>query len=124
MRIMISYQCDTLEEARAVIDAVAALGKEPHACSKQYMDSKQLLQNTLELVGVKPAAEDLPPRKNINPGEPTITKIGEKSKLYLLSELKGGARTLGYLDFFKYEEHLKLLWKRGEVRFDGESFYV
>ena len=117
MKTMISFQCDTLEEAQAVLTACAAIGKEPHACSKQYMDSK-------ELVGVKPAAEDLPPRKNVSPGEPSITKIGEKARAYLLNELKAGPRTTEYADFHKYDEHLKLLWKRGEVKFDGKEYYL
>lgn len=120
---MISFQCDTLDEARAVIDAVAAIGKEPHACSKQYMDSKQLLKNTLELVGAKPAGEDLPPRKNVSPGEPSITKIGTNAREHILNELKAGARTLEYFGI-KYVEHLKLLWKRGEINFDGTEYYV
>ena len=116
---MISFQCDTLDEARAVIDAVAALGKTPHACSKQYMDSKQLLKNTLELVGVKPAAEDLPPRKNVSPGEPSITKIGMNTEGALFGLLRAGGQPEA-----KYVEHMKLLWKRGKVKFDGEQYYV
>lgn len=120
MRTMISFQCDTLDEARAVIDAVAAIGKEPHACSKQYMDSKQLLKNTLELVGAKPAGEDLPPRKNVSPGEPSITKIGTATKKIILADLQVGEQ----LPRQKYDEHLKLLWKRGEVKFDGDEYYV
>ena len=113
MKTMISFQCDTLEEARAVIDAVAAIGKQPHACSKQYVEPE-------ELVGVKPAAEDIQPRKNINPGDPTITKIGSGTKDLILDALRQGQQ----MPRPKYDEHLKLLWKRGEVRFDGEEYYV
>lgn len=120
MKTMISFQCDTLEEAQAVLTACAAIGKEPHACSKQYMDSKQLLQNTLEQLGVAPAEEGAPARKNINPGEPTITKIGSGTKDVILGDLKAGKQ----LPRPKYDEYLKLLWKRGEIKFDGESFYV
>lgn len=119
MRTMISFQCDTLDEARAVIDAVAAIGKQPHACSKQYMDSKQLLKNTLELLDVKPAAEDLPPRKNVSPGEPSIAKIGVNTEGALFGVLRAGGQPEA-----KYAEHLKLLWKRGKVKFDGEEYYV
>ena len=120
---MISFQCDTTEEAIAVIEAVKAIGKEPHACSKKYFDSEELLQSTLRQVGVKPAEEE-PPRQNVSPGLPTISKIGEKAKTYLLNELKGGARTLEYADFHKYTEHLKLLWARGEIKFDGVEYYL
>jgi len=119
MKTMISFQCDTLEEAQAVLTACAAIGKEPHACSKQYMDSKQLLKNTLELVGVKPAAEDLPPRKNVSPGEPSITKIGMNTEGALFGVLSAGGQPEA-----RYAEHLKLLWKRGKVKFDGTEYYV
>lgn len=119
MRTMISFQCDTLDEARAVIDAVAAIGKEPHACSKQYMDSKQLLKNTLELVGAKPVGEDLPPRKNVSPGEPSITKIGTNTEGALFGVLRAGGQPEA-----KYTEHMKLLWKRGKVKFDGKEYYL
>ena len=118
MKTMISFQCDTIEEAQAVLEAAKALGKEPHACSKQYMDSKELLKNTLEQVGVTPTEGE--PRKNINPGEPTITKIGSGTRDVILADLKAGRQ----LPLPKYAEHLKLLWKRGEIKFDGEEYYV
>lgn len=121
MKTMISFQCDTLEEAQAVLTACAAIGKEPHACSKQYMDSKQLLKNTLELLDVKPAAEDIPQRKNISPGEPSITRLVMTGGpvVEIFDHLKRGEQPPE-----KYAEQMKLLWKRGEVRFDGEKFYV
>ena len=117
MKTMISFQCDTLDEARAVIDAVAAIGKSPHACSKQYVEPE-------EIVGGKPATEDTQTRKNVSPGPASIVKIGEKTKDYLLGELKTSPRTLEYADFHKYKEHLKLLWARQQVKFDGEEYYV
>lgn len=119
MKTMISFQCDTLEEAQAVLTACAAIGKEPHACSKQYMDSKQLLKNTLEQVGVKQTDEESPPRKNISPGEPSITKIGMNTEGALFGVLRAGGQPEA-----KYAEHLKLLWKRGKVKFDGEEYFV
>ena len=114
MKYMLSFQCDTHEEAQAVLAAVAAIGKEPHACSKQYMDSKELLKNTLEQVGVTPSE-----RKNISPGEPSITKIGVNTEGALFGVLRAGGQPEA-----KFAEHMKLLWKRGQVKFDGEQFYV
>ena len=114
MKYMLSFQCETHEEAQAVLAAVAAIGKEPHACSKQYMDSKELLKNTLEQVGVTPSE-----RKNVSPGEPSITKIGMNTEGALFGVLRAGGQPEA-----KYAEHLKLLWKRGKVKFDGEQFYV
>ena len=37
MKYMLSFQCDTHEEAQAVLAAVAAIGKEPMACSRPYV---------------------------------------------------------------------------------------
>lgn len=134
MKTMISFQCDTLDEARAVIDAVAALGKSPHACSKQYVDVKDLTQSAknditsaraqtleeLEREELNFRCVEVETRKNINPGDPTITKIGSSTKEVILDALRQGQQ----MPRPKYDEHLKLLWKRGEIRFDGENFYV
>lgn len=113
MRYMLSFQCVTHEEAQAVLAAVAAIGKEPMACSRQYVP-KELLKNTLEQVGVTPSE-----RKNVSPGEPSITKIGEKAKEHILNSLRAGAQPA-----IMYHDHLKLLWKRGEIKFDGEEYYL
>jgi hypothetical protein len=64
------------------------------------------------------------PRPNISPGEPAIGKIGGATREYLLNELKAGDRTTEYKDFHKFKEHLKLLWSRGEVKFDGDEYYL
>ena len=114
MKYMLSFQCDTHEEAQAVLAAVAAIGKEPHACSKQYMDSKELLKNTLEQVGVKPSE-----RENVSPGEPSITKIGVNTEGALFGVLRAGGQPEA-----KYAEHMKLLWTRGKVKFDGSTYYI
>ena len=114
MRYMLSFQCDTHEEAQAVLAAVAAIGKDPMACSKQYMDSKELLKNTLEQVGVTPSE-----RKNVSPGEPSITKIGVNTEGALFGVLRAGGQPEA-----KFAEHMKLLWKRGKVKFDGKEYYV
>ena len=114
MKFMISFQCDTVEEARAVVDAVAAIGKKPHACSKQYMDAKELLKNTLEQVGVKPSE-----RENVSPGTPSITKIGVNTEGALFGVLRAGGQPEA-----KYAEHMKLLWARGKVKYDGKEYYL
>jgi hypothetical protein len=58
-------------------------------------------------------------RKNISPGLSTITKIGSTTKAELLHILSCGAQPTA-----KYKEHMKLLWARDEVKFDGENWYV
>lgn len=124
MRYMLSFQCETEEEAQAVLSAVAGIGKQPHACSRQYLDSKQLLENTLDQLGVgKPAAESAEPtdekRKNISPGASSITKIGSKTKETIFGYLHAGQQPGN-----PYAEHMKLLWSRGEVKFDGTDYYL
>ena len=121
MRTMISFQCETLEEAHAVIEAVAAIGKKPHACSKQYLDSTELPKQTTEdeknanarqLLDVVKVA-----RKNVSPGLSTITKIGSNTLEQILGMVQDGNQPPE-----KYSEHLKLLWARGKVKFDGEYY--
>lgn len=121
MKTMISFQCDTLDEARAVIEAVAAIGKQPHACSKQYVEPEELIRNENAEFAKSRGFPHSPaePRKNISPGAPTITKIGGNTLAVVLGMLQDGNQPPE-----KYSEHLKLLWSRGKVKFDGEQFYV
>lgn len=112
MRYMLSFQCVTHEEAQAVLAAVAAIGKEPMACSRQYVPKEELQDR--EMIDKVPVA-----RKNVSPGEPSITKIGEKAKEHILNSLRAGAQPA-----IMYHDHLKLLWKRGEIKFDGEEYYL
>lgn len=131
MRTMISYQCETLEEAQAVLAAVDAIGKAPHACSKQYFEASEIgakvpgekVDNESLVEDAHPTPTPSPstiPRKNVSPGTPAITKIGSATADLILGELKRGRQPLST----KYTEHLKLLWKRGEVKFDGKEYYL
>ena len=118
MKYMLSFQCDTHEEAQAILAAVAAIGKEPMACSRQYVP-KEELQAQLN-TAAREAIDKIPvARKNVSPGEPSITKIGSGAKETIIHALNTGT-PLGD----RYTEHLKLLWARGEIKFDGEQFYV
>ena len=79
----------------------------------------------IKIDGVRPPAvviDDVPTspaRKNISPGEPSITKIGTDTRANILSDLRQGVQPAD-----KYAEHLKLLWKRGEVKYDGMYYFV
>lgn len=106
-KIMISFQCDTNEEATAILEAVAALGKEPHACSKRYVEPEEI--------------KDVPAeRKNISPGPSSITKIGSNTLEQILGMVQDGHQPPRP----KYDEHLKLLWSRSKVKYDGENYYL
>jgi hypothetical protein len=68
-----------------------------------------------------PSVEAAPKqRPNVNPGRSSISKIGTKTKDDLLREL--GLH--GILPGGKFEEHLKLLHNRGEVKYDGKEYYL
>lgn len=74
----------------------------------------------LDIESDKTAAEAPPaPRFNYNPGKSMITRIGTETKKELLSMLHGGVQPDA-----KWQEHLKLLWERGEVKFDGKEWYL
>lgn len=60
-----------------------------------------------------------PVRANVDPGKPSIGKIGSTTKEELLRTLQQEK-----IPHAKYSEHLKLLWSRGEIKFDGERYYV
>lgn len=59
------------------------------------------------------------PRRNINPGVSTITKIGSDTKAGILTSIADGCQP-----HKKFEEHCKLLWERGEIKFDGKEWWV
>jgi hypothetical protein len=65
------------------------------------------------------APEEATERVNVSPGKSSITKIGSATKEELLTQLRQGTQPQA-----KYLEHLKLLWERGEVKFDGEVWYL
>lgn len=68
-----------------------------------------------------PAPVELTPkeRSNVSPGVPLISKMGNATRDDLLTTLRAGG-TIPH----KFTEHLKLLWSRGEVKFDGQAFYL
>ena len=66
-----------------------------------------------------PNEEQIKPRPNVPPGVATISKIGSGTKEELLKMLGQGIQPPA-----KYREHLKLLWERGEVKFDGKEFWL
>lgn len=84
-------------------------------------DNAPPLQEVAATVGavLKQEVEKVVDRPNVSPGVPAITKIGSESKINILHNLKNGIQPGA-----KYAEHAKLLWSRGEVKFDGEAYYL
>lgn len=58
-------------------------------------------------------------RKNVSPGASGIGKIGQSTKDTLINMLTAGMQPAE-----KMSEHMKLLWSRGEVKFDGKEYYL
>lgn len=65
------------------------------------------------------APQGKPTRRNINPGVSAITRIGGPTRVQVLGYLDSGMQPPA-----KFEEHCKLLWERGEVKFDGQEYYL
>lgn len=59
-------------------------------------------------------------RPNVSPGTSSITKIGAGTRSALLTRLA----EQGVAKNDKSCEHLKLLWSRGDVKFDGKEYYL
>jgi hypothetical protein len=63
--------------------------------------------------------EEAVERKNVSPGNPTIGKIGTATTDELIAILNGGKQPPK-----NRSEHMKLLWKRGLVKYDGKEYYL
>lgn len=108
-----------LEQLRAAPDSVLA---DAMLAFNEIRDKVVMVRKMSE----RPAAplEEANPapavtRSNVPPGVATISKIGSNTKEELFKMLGQGVQPPA-----KYREHLKLLWERGEVKFDGEEWYV
>lgn len=112
MRIMISYQVDTVDEAKEVMAAVENRGK--LTTFRVQDDPAKVLSAFDQATEVKVVE-----RKNVTPGVPLIGKIGSGTKDEIMALLKAGTQPAK-----KFTEHMKLLWSRGEVQFDGVSYFL
>lgn len=74
----------------------------------------------IDTAPVNPAPEVVAERPNVDPGKSSITRIGAGT----LVEIVGAYLNKGVQPPAKYTEHCKLLWSRGEIKFDGKEWYV
>ena len=143
MKIVMNIEFDSLEEAQEflgqrrksteipqitpkTVEKRAVNFPEP---SRELPGEKRAVnfpEPSRELPGEKPAATSdwpFPPEEdplvNVCPGDPAIGKIGATAKDLILSELRAGRQL-----HQKYAEHLKLLWARGEVKYDGTLYRI
>lgn len=111
MKIMISYQVDTIAEAKAIMEAVDTRGE---MTTFRVQDTPQNVVDVFNQCNETKAE-----RINVSPGATSIGKIGSNTKELILESLAVNVQPAT-----KYVEHLKLLWARGEVKFDGNSYYL
>lgn len=134
MKIKVTFEVDSAKEAREVLSAVEKLGGLPYRLDGF---GAALVQGELPThLGVSgseigtgdsgktvdnDSSEDSHPttRPNVSPGEPSISKMGAATNAEITKLLNAGKDVPA-----KFTEHLKLLWKRGEVKYDGKEYYL
>lgn len=133
MRITLQITCDNEAEAQTIIRKITApptwvdeLEKTNPAPAKHaYSNGVALTESRIDKImgssGANLAEQSSSgskaadaPRPNGSPGNPSIVKIGSETKASLLATLAEGKQP----NLTKFSEHLKLLWQRGEVKFD------
>jgi len=125
MKISITVYADSATEAELIIEAM----KKVDGAGKFLMAPKEARPDTVKPWAepgggvpdedTKPTTAQHAERPNVSPGKPSISKIGGSTKDLLMSELDEGKQPSA-----KYAEHLKLLWSRGEVKYDGKEYYT
>lgn len=111
-RVTIQVTCDTAEDAQEVLARIARTHK---TWDEQVDESK----TTNTSARVDKIMGSPPERENVSPGEPSIGKIGKDNVDTLIGLVGNGQQPAE-----KWKEHMKLLWKRGLVKFDGEEYYL
>ena len=148
MRITIQVTCDDVEDAQRVmkklaapdntwvdqVDKLVATGvhTNPRTMSSARLDKimgdkpiDDAAERKLNMGSSGEAAEQSgsndgatgAPRPNNTPGAPAIGKIGGATKILIFEILASGKQP----DMKKYSEHCKLLWERGEIKFDDRA---
>lgn len=128
-RITIQVTCDTDEDAQ---DAIARLTRprtwedDVDARQRNAGPSEARIDQIMAGTGAAapaPSGKDYSrveaDRTNVSPGSSTITKIGSETKKHILESLDVNVQPAT-----RYAEHLKLLWSRGEIKFDGDRYYL
>lgn len=107
-----SVLVDAMLALNAVRDKVVATRKLIENATGSAPVARTIVEHTAE------PAKDVA-RKNVSPGPATIGKIGSNTKDVIFEFLRDDKQPPA-----KYDDHLKLLWARGEVKYDGKEWYV
>lgn len=113
MKVNFYISCENAAETKACLDFIADM----EAKRGRPADTDEPV--VVKGLRTTPDGGLVVPRLNVSPGEPSISKIGEQAKLEVLNAVANGHAVPARLS-----EHAKLLWKRGEVKFDREGYYV
>ena len=103
MKTTITVECDNDAETFAVMH--------------RLLGTNTIATPPVEPTKVKTVVE----RPNVSPGDSSITKMGQDMKKAMLAAVGSGAFKPNYDG--KSLKYLQLLWKRGEIKFDGKEFY-
>ena len=131
MKITITVEVSSPDEAKVIIDRMSRttnawtdLQEARDELAAKEVATRSTCEEKMTTADIKPsiviASEDVAARANVSPGTPLITKIGKDTTDAILLALKEGIPQPSV----KYKEHLKLLWKRGVIKFDGKEYYL
>lgn len=133
MRITIQVTCDDVDDAQRVIKKLAApdntwVDQLSNAGSKNPLFKGDIASCVNKIMGSsatgaeKSGSDDGAtgaPHPNVSPGEPSIGKIGKDNVDMLVKAVMDGKQPAE-----KWAEHMKLLWKRSLVKFDGSEYWL
>lgn len=127
MKFNFYISCDTAEEAQQCIKFIDKMTSNRGKTWLDQVEEKEPISGRES--SPSPAAQKVDneeiatshptTRTNVSPGEPSIGKIGNVAKDAITATLGAGRQPAE-----KYTEHMKLLWKRGEVKYDGKEYYL
>lgn len=87
--------------------------------AKRQLNEEFGVETCAEMQVEAPPVKEPVPRRNVSPGPSSITKISPVTEATLL-----GGLGKGHCPVARWNEHLKLLWTRGKVKFDGKEYYL
>ena len=111
-----SVLADAMLEFNLIRDKLVAVRKLTKELP-EVITSEMTITEPAPNIEINPLASGRP---NINPGKPSIGKMGTSTKDKLVASLNAGNE----IDLNMYGEHLKLMWSRDEVKFDGARYYL
>ena len=111
MKFYLNIESDSAEELKALFTALAATSA-PASEAIVAAPAQSSIFPT-------PDPVNQAPRANVSPGTPGITRMGKDTAMELSNLVSKGLQPAA-----RFAEHLKLMWQRNEVKYDGQDYYV